>query len=115
MKRYVVADVETWVHYFEPVRKVSNKLLATKNSKRPIIAKRILRAKTALYAILFSGEGIAIQVPVKNDTSDTGIYYKDVVLKKWRPAPGFKHVRLLHDDASAHTSAFATKFCKKRE
>ena len=36
---YVVTGDETWVHYFEPVRKVSNKIWATKHSKRPIIAK----------------------------------------------------------------------------
>ena len=38
----VVTGDETWVHYFEPVRKVSNKIWATKHSKRPIIAKRSL-------------------------------------------------------------------------
>ena len=36
----VVTGDETWIYYFEPVRKVSNKIWATKNSKRPIIAKR---------------------------------------------------------------------------
>ena len=41
----VVTGDETWVHYFEPVRKVSNKILATKHSKRPIIAKRSLSTK----------------------------------------------------------------------
>ena len=59
-----VTDDETWVHYFELVRKVSNKIWATKHSKRPIIAKRSLSAKKVLYAI-FSGEGVAIKVPVK--------------------------------------------------
>ena len=34
----VVTGDETWVHYFEPVRKVSNKIWATKHSKGPIIA-----------------------------------------------------------------------------
>ena len=34
----VITGDETWVHYFEPVRKVSNKIWATKHSKRPIIA-----------------------------------------------------------------------------
>jgi len=38
----VVTGDETWVHYFEPVRKVSNKIKATKHGKRPIIAKRSL-------------------------------------------------------------------------
>ena len=46
----VVTGDETWVHYFEPVRKVSNKIWVTKHSKRPIIAKRSLSTKKVLYA-----------------------------------------------------------------
>ena len=46
---FVTGD-ETWVNYFEPVRKVSNKILATKLSKRPIIAKSSLSAKKVLFA-----------------------------------------------------------------
>ena len=65
----VVTGDETWIHYFEPVRRVSNKIWATKHSKRPIIAKRSLSIKKVLYAIFFSGEGIAIKVPVKKGKS----------------------------------------------
>jgi histone-lysine N-methyltransferase SETMAR len=61
----VVAGDETWVYYFEPVRKDSNKIWATKHNKRPIIAKRSLSAKKILYAIFFSGEGVAIKLRVK--------------------------------------------------
>ena len=114
----VVIGDETWVHYFEPVRKVSNKIWATKHSKRPIIAKRSLSTKKVLYAIFFSGEGVAIKVPVKKGKSITGKHYKDIVLKKLkkyyqkrRPATGFKHVRFLHDNAPPHTSAIVTAFC----
>ena len=70
----------------------------------------------------FSGEGVAIKVPVKKGKSITGKYYKDVVLKKLKkyyqklhPATGFKHVRLLHDNAPAHTSAIVTAFLKKEK
>ena len=38
----VFTGEETWVNYYEPVRKVSYKIWATKHSKRPIIAKRSL-------------------------------------------------------------------------
>ena len=72
-----------------------------------------------MYAI-FSDEGIAIQVPVKKGKSVTGKYYKDVVLKilekyylKRHPVMGFKHVRLLHDNTQAHTSAVVTMFLQK--
>jgi hypothetical protein len=118
----VLTADETWVHYFEPVRKVSNKIWATKHNKRPIIAKRSLSAKKVLYAIFFSGEGVAIKVPVKRCKMITGNYYKDVVLKKLkkyykkrRPVTGFKHIRLLHDNAPAHTSAIVSAFFKKRK
>ena len=91
----VVTGDETWVHYSEPVRKVSNKI---------------------------SGEGVALKVPVKKGKSITGKYYKDVVLKKLkkyyqkrRPVTSFKHVRLLHDNASAHTSAIVKAFLKKEK
>ena len=118
----VVTVDETWVHYFEPFRKVSNKIRATKHSGHLIIAKRSLSAKKVLYAIFFSGEGVAIKLPEKKSKSITGKYYKDVVLKKLkkyyqkrRPATGFKHGRLLHDNAPAHTSAIVTAFLKKEK
>ena len=118
----VVTGDETWVHYFEPVIKVNNKIWATKHSKSPIIAKHSLSAKKVLYAFFFSGEGVAIKVLVKKGKSITGKYYKDVVLKrlkkyyeKQRLAIGFKHVRLLHENAPAHTSAIVTAFMKKEK
>ena len=61
---FVTGD-ETWVHYFESVRKVSNKIWATKHSKRPKINKHSLNAKKVLYATFFSGEESEIIVPVK--------------------------------------------------
>ena len=64
---YFVTGDETWVHYFEPIRKVSDKIWAMKHSKRLIITKRSLSAKKVLYAIFFSGERVAIKVPVKKN------------------------------------------------
>ena len=115
----VVTGNETWIHYFESVRKVSNKIWATKVSKRPVIAKHMLSTKKVLYAI-FSGESVPIQVPVKKGKSVTGKYFKDVVLKKlkkyYQPCPvmGFKHVWHLHDNAPAQTSAIVTNFLQKK-
>ena len=62
----VVTGDENWVYYFEPVRKFSNKIWASKHSRRPIIVKRSLSARKVWYAIFFSGEGVAIKVPMKN-------------------------------------------------
>ena len=60
-KQFAVTGDETWVHYFEPVRKVSNKIWVNKMSRSPIITKRPLSAKNVLYIILFF-EGVAIEV-----------------------------------------------------
>ena len=64
----------------------------------------------------------ALQVPVKKDKSITGKENKDVVLKKlktyhqkWRPVTSFKHVRLTHDNAPAHTSGIVTICFEKRK
>ena len=42
---------ETWVYYFEPKRKVANRIWATKNARRPSTAKQIRTVKKVLYAI----------------------------------------------------------------
>ena len=41
----VVTGDENWIYYFEPVRKFSNKIWASKHSRRPIIAKQSLSAR----------------------------------------------------------------------
>lgn len=60
-----LADVdtveETWVHYFEPVSKIWNKIWLTKLCRRPVVAKTPLITK-ALYYIFFSRDRIAVQV-----------------------------------------------------
>ena len=78
----VLAGDENQVYYFEPVRKVSNKISATKHSIRPIIVKGSLSARKVWYAIFFSGEGVTIKVPVERGKNITGKYYKDIVLEK---------------------------------
>ena len=74
----VVPGDENRVYKFELVRKVSNKILATKHSRRPIIVKRSLSARKVWYAIFFSDEGVAIKVLVEKGKHITGKDYKDI-------------------------------------
>ena len=110
------------VYYFEPVRNVSNKMWATKHSRRPIIVKLSLSARKVWYAIFFSDEGVAIRVLVEKGKNITGKYYKDVVLEKQKkhyqkrcPVTGFKHIGLLHDKVPAHTSVIVRAFLKRKK
>jgi hypothetical protein len=61
-------------------------------------------------------------VPVKKGKRITWKYYKDVVIKKLkkyykkrRPVTGFKHIRLLHENAHAYTSAIVSACLKKEK
>ena len=49
-----------------------------KNAPKSGRPKSASRKEKVLYAIFFSGEGVAIKVPVKKGKSITGKYYKDV-------------------------------------
>ena len=113
---------EYWNYYFEPIRKFSNKIWASKHSRRPIIAKRSLSARKVWYAIFFSGEGVAIKVLMENGnkhhrkalqrhpTGEAKKYYQ-----KHRPVTGFKHIHLLHGNVPALASEIATAFWKKEK
>ena len=91
------------------------------NSICPIIVKRSLSARKVWYTIFFSGEGVAIKVPVEKGKNITVKYYKDIVLEKpkkyqkRRPVTGFKHIRLLHGNGPAHSSEIVTVFLKKEK
>ena len=118
----VVTGDENCVYYFEPVRKLSNKIWATKHSRRPIIAKRSLSARKVWYATFFSGEGVAIKVPMENGNKhhrkalqrhSTGEAKK--YQQKRLPVTGFKHIRLLHGNVPALASEIFTAFWKKEK
>ena len=79
----VVTGDENRIYYFEPVRKFSNKIWASKHSRRPIIAKRSLSARNVWYAIFFSGEGVAQKkCRWKMATNIIVKHYKDIELEK---------------------------------
>ena len=78
----VVTGDETWVHFFEPKRKIQNKIWATKACKRPCIAKRTISVKKVMYAIFFTNQGPAIQVAVPKGKTVNAKFYKTKVLAK---------------------------------
>ena len=73
----VTAGDETWIHFYEPQRKVRNKIWATKATKRPCIARRTMSVKKVMYAVFFSTQGPAIQIAVPKGKGDTGKFYRD--------------------------------------
>ena len=102
-------------------RTISNKIWATKHSKRPIIVKRSLSGRKVWYTIFFSDEGVTIKVPVEKGKNISGKYYKDIVLEKpkkyqkRRPVTGFKHIHHLHGNGPAYASEIVTVFLKKEK
>ncbi|XP_060080781.1 histone-lysine N-methyltransferase SETMAR-like [Ylistrum balloti] len=107
-----------------PARRVPRLLTDEQKRKRVKAAKKLLQMFPKYDKKQFANvvTGVAIEVPVKTGKSITGKYYKDVVLtklkkyyKKRRPATGFKHIRLVHDNAPTHTTAIVTAFLKKEK
>ena len=78
----IITGNETWVYYFEPKRKVVNRIWATKNARRSSTAERIQTVKSVLYAIFFTNKGPAIQILVRKGRTVTSQFYKNVVLRK---------------------------------
>lgn len=68
---------ETWVHSFEPVRKIENKWR--------VVAKTTVHSKLkegSLYSIFFSCDGIAVQISVPKGKVVTCRRYPYILLKK---------------------------------
>ena len=75
-----------------------------------------------MYAIFFSGEGVAIKVPMENgnkqhrkalqrhSTGEAERYYQ-----KRRPIIGFKRIRLIHGNVPALASEIVMAFWKKEK
>ena len=66
----IITGDETWVHFYEPKRKIQNKIWATKGGKRPCIAKRTMSIKKVMYVIFFTNHGPAIQIAIPKDKSE---------------------------------------------
>ena len=65
----IITSDETWVHFYEPKRKIQNKIWATKGGKRPCIAKHTMSIKKVFNVIFFTNQGPAIQIAVPKGNS----------------------------------------------
>ena len=71
----IVTGDETWVYIFEPQRKM-DKIRATRNIRRTVIAKRTLSFKKVMLAVFFDINGPIVQVSVPKGRTMTGLFYK---------------------------------------
>ena len=72
----IISGDESWFQFFEPTRKINNKIWATKQGHRPPIAKRLISANKVMYAIFFGIHEIVAQVPVPKNRSVNAKFYK---------------------------------------
>ena len=55
---------EIWVQFFEPQRKIDNKIWATRNARRPVMATKTISVKKVMLAVFFDINGPIIQISV---------------------------------------------------
>lgn len=99
----IVTGEETWVHYFEPVRKIGNKILQTKYSRMPLwqtiynrmpvqVVKWPISTKKALYCNWWHN---------RTNSDAGGQKITEILFKKYkyhkRPVSGFRHACPLQD------------------
>ena len=115
----IISGDETWVHFYEPKRKIQNKMWAFKGGKRPCIAKCTMSIKKVMYVIFFTNQGPAIQIAIPKGKSVNARFYKGNVLHKLkkyflshRPATGLRGVRLFHDNVSSHKAVIVREYLK---
>ena len=116
----LITGDETWVHFYEPKRKIDNRKWALKYAKRQVSAKQTLAAKTVLYAIFFRDSRPLMQIAVPKGRDVSGSFFIrtwawkicEQKMRKKRPKTDLQHVHLLHDKAPAHKSSTVAQFLK---
>ena len=108
--------------FFEPQRKIDNKIWATRNARRSVIAKRTISVKKVMLAVLFDINGPITQISVPRGQTVTGTFNKRKMLgklnkcfKKRRPKTGLRGVRFLHDNAPAHISSIVIDYFETKK
>ena len=65
----IVTGDEAYVHIFEPQRKMDNKIWATRNACRPVVAKMALSGKKVMLALFFDINGHIAQASVPKEAT----------------------------------------------
>ena len=106
--------------HFQPDSKAKNKVWASSEGERPVIARCFKTSNRMLYAIFLDSKGPVLQIPVPKGSSVTGKFYRESVLpqlvdfyQKRRPRTGVRGIKLLHDNAPSHKSATVQEYLKE--
>lgn len=109
----LITGDETWCYYYDPETKVQSKQWKRKSSPAPVKGKREKSAGKVMATVFWDCEGIVHLEFMPKGSTITGASYaktlrnlKEAVLQK-RPKIRKKKIRLLHDNAPAHTSHLA--------
>ena len=68
------------IYIFEPQRRIDNKIVATKDARRPVIVERTLSFKKVMLTLLFDTNGSLVQISVPRWQMVTGKFYQGRIL-----------------------------------
>ena len=112
---------ETWVHFYQPTRKCSSKIWATKNVRRPSIAKRTTSMKKVMFEIFFNSRGEPVQIAIPHGKKVTGKPFRRLAMKKFenyvkksRPRLCLQSLTLLQNIVPVHTSKGTLAFLEMK-
>ena len=76
----IVTGDETWIYHFQPDSKAKNKVWASSEGDRPVIARHCKTSNRMLYAIFFDSKGPVLQIPFLKGSSVPVKFYRESVL-----------------------------------
>ena len=102
---------ESCLHFFEPQRKVSNKIWAMKSTKQPCIACRTVSVwKCMRSSLQFMGLLFRMRCQVVNMLCSAAIKCRQNSSPVFRNVGRKMYVKLRHDNAPSHKAAIVAKF-----
>ena len=109
----VVTGDETWCYYYDPETKVQSKQWKRSGSPPPVKGKRGKSAGKVMATVFWDTKGILLLEFMPPKTTITGTTYSQTLknlkqqIPNLRPRTKTRKWRLLHDNASSHTSRVA--------
>lgn len=117
----LVTGDETWCYYYDPESKAQSMQWKRPGSPAQVKGKREKSTKKLMATVFWDDEGIILLEFMPRNSSITGTYYAKtlenlkVAISNDRPRKRKKKIRLLHDNAPAHTAKVSKDVIREKK
>ena len=116
----IVTMDETWLYFYDPVRKRDNRVWVREGDAAPVKAKKLRSQKKRMFSLFFRKSGFVSMRMLKKGATVTGKWHRRTVglalrvVRKMRPKSGLRGIIFHQDNASAHTADLTTQYLVRK-